>query len=37
MPFATLPDTHKSRWTDELTAEKMKEGVWIVSADRRPS
>jgi hypothetical protein len=25
MPFANLPDTHKSRWGDELTAEKMKE------------
>ena len=28
MPFANLPDTHKSRWGDELTAEKMKEWVW---------
>jgi hypothetical protein len=24
MPFANLPDTHKSRWGDELTAKKMK-------------
>src|ERR1700745_2603999 len=23
MPFANLPDKHKSRWGDELTAEKM--------------
>lgn len=29
MPFANLPDTHKSRWRDELTAEKMKECVWL--------
>ena len=29
MPFANLPDTHKSRWGDELTAEKMKESVWL--------
>ncbi|PYV67670.1 MAG: hypothetical protein DMG97_26700 [Acidobacteria bacterium] len=29
MPFANLPDTHKSRWGDELTAEKMKEWVWL--------
>ena len=29
MPFVNLPDTHKSRWGDELTAEKMKECVWI--------
>src|SRR5262249_15947896 len=29
MPFANLPDTHKSRWGDELTAEKMKECVWL--------
>lgn len=24
-----MPDTHKSRWGDELTAEKMKECVWL--------
>lgn len=29
MPFANLPDTHKSRWGDELTAEKIKECVWL--------
>ena len=29
MPFANLPDTHKSRWGDELTADKMKECVWL--------
>ena len=29
MPFSNLPDTHKSRWGDELTAEKMKECVWL--------
>src|SRR5438477_12375481 len=29
MPFVNLPDTHKSRWGDELTAEKMKECIWL--------
>ena len=29
MPLANLPDTHKSRWGDELTAEKMKDCVWL--------
>ena len=29
MPVVNLPDTHKSRWGDELTAEKMKECVWL--------
>jgi DNA ligase D-like protein (predicted ligase) len=29
MPFANLPDTHKSRWGDELTAEKMTQCVWL--------
>jgi len=29
MPFANLPDTHKARWGDELTAEKMKECIWL--------
>jgi len=29
MPFANLPDTHKSRWGDELTAAKMKECIWL--------
>jgi DNA ligase D-like protein (predicted ligase) len=29
MPFANLPDTHKSRWGDELTADKMRKCVWL--------
>jgi ATP-dependent DNA ligase len=29
MPFANLPDTHKSRWGDDLTAEEMKKCVWL--------
>src|ERR1700686_5465217 len=29
MPFANLPDTHKSRWGDELTAEKMEKCIWL--------
>src|SRR5215469_9174073 len=29
MPFCNLPDTHKSRWGDELTADKMRECVWL--------
>jgi ATP-dependent DNA ligase len=29
MPFINLPDTHKSRWGDELTADKMKKCVWL--------
>ncbi len=29
IPFVNLPDTHKSRWGDELTAEKMEECVWL--------
>ena len=29
MAFVNLPDTHKSRWGDELTAETMKECVWL--------
>jgi DNA ligase D-like protein (predicted ligase) len=29
MPFDNLPDTHKSRWGDELTAEKLKKCVWL--------
>ena len=28
-PFANLPDTHKSRWGDERTTEKMKGSVWL--------
>src|SRR6266481_4390150 len=35
MPFVNLPDTHKSRWGDELTAEKMKECVWLGSEAAR--
>jgi DNA ligase D-like protein (predicted ligase) len=30
MPFSNLPDKHKSRWGDELTAEKMKECIWLL-------
>ena len=29
MPFSNLPDKHKSPWRDELTAEKMKECIWL--------
>jgi bifunctional non-homologous end joining protein LigD len=29
MPFANLPDEHPSRWGENLTAEKMKECVWL--------
>ena len=29
MPFVNLPDTHKSRRGDELTAERMKECVCL--------
>ncbi|HXN24599.1 MAG TPA: hypothetical protein VOA41_17825 [Candidatus Dormibacteraeota bacterium] len=29
MPFANLPDKHPSRWRESLTAEKMKECVWL--------
>jgi len=29
MPFVNLPDKHPSRWGDNLTAEKMKECVWL--------
>ena len=29
MPFTNLPDTHKSRWGDDLSAEKMKKCVWL--------
>jgi bifunctional non-homologous end joining protein LigD len=27
--LVNLPDTHKSRWGDELSADKMKECVWL--------
>jgi DNA ligase D-like protein (predicted ligase) len=29
MPFSNLPDTHKSRWGDELTVEKMRQCIWL--------
>src|SRR6266576_895349 len=29
MPFANLPDEHASRWGENLTAEKMRECVWL--------
>jgi ATP-dependent DNA ligase len=29
MPFANLPDKRASRWGESLTAEKMKECVWL--------
>jgi ATP-dependent DNA ligase len=29
MPFVNLPDEHSSRWGENLTAEKMKECVWL--------
>lgn len=32
MPFVNLPDEpdeHPSRWGENLTAEKIKEGVWL--------
>jgi ATP-dependent DNA ligase len=29
MPFVNLPDKHPSRWGENLTAEKMKECVWL--------
>jgi ATP-dependent DNA ligase len=29
MPFVNLPDEHRSRWGENLTAEKMKECVWL--------
>jgi bifunctional non-homologous end joining protein LigD len=28
-PFANLPETHRSRWGEGLTAEDMKKCVWI--------
>ena len=30
MPFVNLPDEEESRWGDSLTAEKMKQCVWLV-------
>jgi DNA ligase D-like protein (predicted ligase) len=29
MPFVNLPDEHPPRWGESLTAEKMKECVWL--------
>jgi ATP-dependent DNA ligase len=29
MPFVNLPDEHPSRWGESLTAERMKECVWL--------
>jgi DNA ligase D-like protein (predicted ligase) len=29
MPFVNLPDEHPSKWGENLTAEKMKECVWL--------
>jgi len=34
MPFVNLPDTHKSRWGDELTRRK-NEGVRLASLGGR--
>jgi bifunctional non-homologous end joining protein LigD len=28
-PFVNLPETHKARWGEALTAEKMKKCVWV--------
>jgi ATP-dependent DNA ligase len=28
-PFVNLPETHKARWGEALTAEKMKQCVWV--------
>jgi ATP-dependent DNA ligase len=28
-PFVNLPDKHRSRWGDALTADKMKKCVWL--------
>jgi len=30
MPFVNLPDEKESRWGDSLTADKMKQCVWLV-------
>jgi DNA ligase D-like protein (predicted ligase) len=29
MPFVNLPDKHPSRWGESLTAEKMKQCIWL--------
>jgi ATP-dependent DNA ligase len=28
-PFVNLPETHKARWGEALTTEKMKKCVWV--------
>jgi ATP-dependent DNA ligase len=28
-PFTNLPETRKARWGEAMTAEKMKESVWV--------
>jgi ATP-dependent DNA ligase len=28
-PFVNLPETGRSRWGESLTAEKMKQCVWV--------
>ena len=28
-PFTNLPETRKARWGEAMTAEKMKECVWV--------
>jgi bifunctional non-homologous end joining protein LigD len=28
-PFVNLPENHRSRWGEELNAEKMKKAVWL--------
>ena len=28
-PFVNLPETHRSRWGEGLTAEDMKKCVWL--------
>jgi bifunctional non-homologous end joining protein LigD len=28
-PFANLPETHKGRWSDGLTADDMEKCVWV--------
>jgi hypothetical protein len=28
-PFVNLPEKHKARWGEALTAEEMKKCVWV--------
>ena len=28
-PFVNLPETHRSRWGEDLTADDMKKCVWL--------